>query len=223
MGRGGFGKAEDAEQGRRDDVRISVQPPTPVADLEPETVGGSAEHGSRDTNAGDEGGLAKAKALQPVPTVLRPGQGRAEAGVRRRRSANVQVLESVPTILRPGRAAGTKEVTRKAVGSGLSSSSKNPWERRITADDGRHLSTQASSLADTGSAESEITVQPLTKPDALMQNWNKWSESWEKSVNRVNPGAKTSHSATKPHCDPNALMQEWREWSVAWERALTSR
>lgn len=197
MGKGGVGKAEDAEQGRRDDVRISVQPPTPVADLEPETSGksrGSAEHGSRDADAGDEGRLVDAKALQPVPTILRPG-----------------------------RAAGTKEVTRKAVGSGVSPPSQHPRETRTTADDGRHLSTQASSLADTGSVESEITVQPLVKPDALMQNWNKWSESWEKSVSQVNPGAKHSHSATKPHCDPNALMQEWREWSVGWERALTSR
>ena len=226
IGRGGAGKSKDAMPGT-DDVRISVQPPTPAASPEPDTSGkaqGSAERGSRDADTVDEGRLIKPQALQPVPTILRPGHVRAEASVRRRRSvANEKVLESVPTILRPGRAARTKGVTTKAVGSGASPPFKHPRKTRTTADDGPHLSTQASSLMDTGLVDSESTDQPLAKPDALMHNWKKWSESWEESVARVNSGANNNHSTTKPHCDSDALMQEWREWSVRWERLVTSR
>ena len=225
VGRGGGGKSRDAKQGR-DDVRISVQPPTPVASPEPDTNGEgqrAAERDSRDVDTVDEGRLVKSKVLQPVPTVLRPGHVRAEAGGRRRRSGNVKVLESVPTILRPGRTARAEEATRKAVGSGVPPPSKQSRKPRTTADDGPHLSIHASSPADTGLVDNESIDQPFAKPDALMQNWKKWSESWEKSVTRVNSAAKNSHSATKPHCDPDALMQEWREWSVTWERFVTSR
>ena len=223
IGREGVG--EDAEQGKKD-VRISVQPPTPVASPELDTAVNcqeTAERDSRDLDTINEGRVMKSKPLQPVPTVLRPGHLRAEAGARRRRSANVKVLESVPTILRPGRAARPKGVTRKAIGSGASPPSKHPLETRTAADDGPYVSTQASSLADTGSVDSENTDQPLARPDALMQDWKKWSESWEKSVSRVNSAAKINHSVTKPHCDPDALMQEWREWSERWERSVTSR
>ena len=225
VGRGGGGKSKDAAQGA-DDVRISVQPPTPVASPEPDTSGEGQEaagRDSRDADRVDEGRLVKPKALQPVPTILRPGHVRAEADGRRRRSANVKVLESVPTILRPGRTARTEEATRKAVGSGVSPPSKHPRKTRTTADDGPHLSIQASSPADTGLVDNESIDQPSAKPDALMQDWKKWSESWEKSVTRVKSGTKNNHSATKPHCDPDALMQEWREWSVRWERSVTSR
>ena len=226
ISRGGAGKFKDAAPGT-EDVRISVQPPTPVADLEPQMSRngqGSVERGSRDADTVNEGRHIEPQALQPVPTVLRPGHVKADAGVRRRRSAaNGKVLESVPTILRPGRAARSQEFTRKAFGPGASPPSKQPRETRTTADDGPHLSTLASSRADTGLVDSERTVQPLAKPDALMQNWKKWSESWEESVARVNSRANNNHSTTKPHCDPDALMQDWREWSVRWERLVTSR
>ena len=225
IGRGGAGKVDNTTQGT-DDVRISVQPPTPVASPEPDTSGngqGSAEHNSRYADTDHEGRLVKPKALQPVPTILRPGPVKADDGVRRRRSANVKVLESVPTILRPGRAARTKEATRKAIESGASPPSKHARKTRTTAEDGPHLSTSASSPADTSLVDRERSVQSLAKPDALMQNWKKWSESWEKSLTRVNSGAKNSYSATKPHCGPDALMQEWREWSMRWEQSVTSR
>lgn len=225
VGRGGVGMSEDAEEGR-EDVRISVQPPTPVASPELDTRGNgqeTVECDSRDPDRVDEGRVMEAETLQPVPTILRPGRVRAEIGVRRRRSSNVKVLESVPTILRPGPAARTREVTRKAIGSGASSPSRYPMETRITADDGLRLHTKASNPADTDSVDGEDTDQSLAEPDALMQSWKAWSESWEKSVARVNSGAKKSHSATTPHCDADALMQEWREWSVRWERSVRSR
>ena len=225
IGRGSAGKSNDAAQGGGD-VMVSVQPPTRVASPEPETSGKAhetAERDSRDADTVDEGRRVEPQALQAIPTILRPGHVRAEAGVGRRRSVNVKVLESVPTILRPGLAARIKEVTRKAVGSGASLPSKHPRKTGTTTDDGTHLSTKAPNPSDTGLVDSESTDQTFANPDALMQEWKKWSESWETSVARVNSAAKHNQSVTRPHCDPDALMQKWREWSVSWERSVTGR
>ena len=229
---------------RMSDVRISVQPPTPVASPEPDTRGeddGAAGFDSTDTESVEERRLVQAKVLQPVPTILRPGHSRDEIGVTRTRSEKTKARERIPTILRPGRVAEdrgteTKEFNRKAVGSGTSFPSKQSRRSSGTANVGADASLQARNAVrkthprhqrttgvKCGSVDSKSTDQPLINPDALMQNWQNWSEGWESSVTRVNSRENKSRSIDRPHYDPDALMQEWREWSVRWERSVRSR
>lgn len=199
----------------KDDVRISVQSPTPGSSPEPDISGKG--HGSAGAPSGDM------------------------AGSEEEWSGERKLQEGIPAILRPGYVADERDAraikpTEEVVRSDTSFSSEIPDRMSATDTDGADLSLCAGKAAkktrvycqeptavDAGSVDSVSTSQLHCNPDALMDDWRMWSEGWEKCVTRVNSRANRTSDNDRSHCDPDALMQEWREWSTKWERLVTSR
>lgn len=199
----------------RDDVRISIQPPTPGSSPEPDTRGkdrGLAGIPSEDMAGSEEEWSRKQKVREVVPAILRPGYVADERDARTICPTEEMVTSdtSSPSEILDREGATDEE------GADLSLCA-------VKAARKTHLRRQKETVADFGSVDSDSTNHALRSPDALMQNWKYWSESWEKSVTQVNSKANNTGDTDRTHCDPDALMQEWREWSTKWERLVTSR
>lgn len=213
------GAAREPSAQGRDDVRISVQPPTPESSPKPDTRGDG--HGSADIPLGDMTGSKKEwsrkhKVREGVPAILRPGYVADERDARTINPSEevVRSETSFPSEI-PDRVSATdQEVADLSLCAGEAAQKTR-------------LSRQKETMVESGSVEGDSTNQPLYNPDALMQNWKNWSESWEKSVtrvnSRVNSRANNTGDTDRTYCDPDALMQEWRDWSKRWERLVTSR
>ena len=233
------------------DVRISVQPPTPESSPGSDTqvkFDGPAGLGSRNV----------------IP-------------VKERRPARPEMREPIPAILRPGYVANdrddrTIERTGEAVKLGTSVPPKRPRRTSVAVNDDADLFLSAGNTAketrlhlqrkpraDSGSDYRESADRQLCDTEALMQDWRDWSARWERSVTPANPrrtkvalhndsdlsrsagnAARTTHlyrqrilrtdygvdnsdSTDQSHCNSEALMRKWREWSEKWEMSLCRR
>ena len=233
------------------DVRISIQPPTPESSPEPDIWGNlhrSVGSHSRDAVVVKERRPARPEMREPIPAILRPGyisDDRDDRTIERTEEA-VRLAALVP----PKRLRRTSVTVNEDADLFLSAGN--------TAKETR-LHLQRKPRADSGSDYRESTDQQLCDTEALMQDWRDWSARWERSVTRPNTrrtnaalhndsdlsrsagnAARTTHvhrqriprtgqgvdnsgSTDQPHCNSEALMREWREWSEIWEMSLCRR
>ncbi len=241
----GRGSAGQSSPQATNNVRISVQPPTPTSSPEPITRGKPHRSDSlrlKDTLAGPEMLSKKFENREPVPAVLRPGYrddhqaGRTGDCI----GETVHPNRSVPSILRPGhviqnRDARTTEITGETMKSNNSvpfgylgpaaASDSDEADLSLRAGDaaeGTRLNRPKVARANSDSDDDDSTDQFHSSPEDLMQEWREWSESWEQLISEARPSVSNSGNTDRANCDTEFLMQEWREWSERWERSLRS-
>ena len=241
----GRGSAGQSSPQATNNVRISVQPPTPTSSPEPITRGKSHRSDSvrlKDTVAVPEIRSKEFENRRPVPAILRPGyrddhqSGRTGEYI----GEAVRPNRSVPSVLRPGHVVQNRDArTTETAGEIIKSSTSNPFGHLspAAADDsdeadlslragdaakGTRLHRQKVARTNSVSDDGDSTDQPPWSHEDLMQEWREWSESWEKLVSEARPSVSKSGNIDQPDCETEFLMQEWREWSERWERSLRS-
>ena len=203
-------------------VRISVQPPTPTGSESPGLD-------SRRRSRGSLGGVCLADTTA--------------TGAPRRRSVKVQRRESVPAILRPGYVIDDRGVWRLAHEGRVMNSKAYPSRiprpsAAVERDAGVDLSIRAGDAVQGSRLHRPNAIRRKPSPDdddgssfgrarrdseALMQDWGEWSERWRNLVTGEKNDVDDSGSTDRVLCDADFLMQEWREWSERWERSLRRR
>lgn len=193
----------------RNDVEITVQPPTPSSS--PELI--------------VRGKCQRSASVRRVDALMCQNGGSAEP----------QTREPIPAILRPGhdgdRGARTLEYSGEAVSSNTSVPSQHRYTSSSTANDelflrageaarGSRLDRQKVTRAEVESDDNEEIYQLLCGSEAVLERWRDWSDNWEISVTGARSGTDNADRIDRSQCDPDSLIQEWRDFSERWERSL---